>query len=321
MQNVRNARDLKGLWAAVPTPWDDGGRFDAATLERNVERYADIPMDGVYTTDSDGEFYAIELDEFKRVTGVFAKAMDRTDMAVAAGVTWCNTQGIIDRMRVCLDNGIRCFHVAYPFWMPLSPTDVSRFWEDLASAVPQGRWVHYNTPRAGLLMKGKDYSWIAESHPEQLVGVKMGTVDVVAMAECITGAPQGDPGAAGAAPSLAHLGTDYVTVYAMMLGAVGVCSYWANTLPRWTRRMMDLCLAKKWDEARHMQNRLLEWETLHIAAWREAGHLHGIIGKARASLSGWLEENRVSRAPYYPVDDALFAKVKAEFDRFWAGES
>jgi len=310
MRDIRNSRDLKGLWAAMPTPWNDRGKFDAGVLDRNVERYAAIPMDGVYTTDSDGDFYAIELDEFKRVAGAFAKAMGRTGMAVAAGVTWCNTQGIIDRMNVCLDNGICCFHVAYPFWMPLGPADVSRFWDDLSSAVPEARWVHYNTPRTGLLMKGKDYCRIAESHPEQFVGVKMGAVDVVGMAECI-----------GGAPSLAYLATDYVTAYAMMLGAAGVCSYWANALPHWTRRLMDLCLARKWEEARQMQNRLLEWETRHIAAWREAGHLHGIIGKARASLSGWLEENRVSRPPYYPVDDALFAKVKAEFDRFWAGES
>ena len=126
MRDIRNSRDLRGLWAAMPTPWNDRGGFDAGVLERNVERYADIPMDGVYTTDSDGEFYAIELDEFKRVAGVFAKAMGRTNMAVAAGVTWCNTQGIIDRMNVCLDNGICRFHVAYPFWMPLSPADVSR---------------------------------------------------------------------------------------------------------------------------------------------------------------------------------------------------
>jgi dihydrodipicolinate synthase/N-acetylneuraminate lyase len=151
----------------MPTPWNDRGKLDAGVLERNVERYAAIPMDGVYTTDSDGEFYAIELDEFKRVVGAFAKAMERTSMAVAAGVTWCNTQGIIDRMNVCrLDNGICCFHVAFPFWMPLSPADVSRFWDDLASAVPDGRWVHYNTSRAaGMLMKGKDYARIAESHP------------------------------------------------------------------------------------------------------------------------------------------------------------
>ena len=73
MRDIRNSRDLKGLWAAIPTPWDDLGRFDTGVLERNIERYAAIPMDGVYTTDSDGEFYAIELDEFKRVIGAFAK--------------------------------------------------------------------------------------------------------------------------------------------------------------------------------------------------------------------------------------------------------
>ena len=54
MRDIRNSRDLKGLWAAMPTPWNDRGRFVAGVLERNVERYAAIPMDGVYITDSDG---------------------------------------------------------------------------------------------------------------------------------------------------------------------------------------------------------------------------------------------------------------------------
>ncbi len=310
MRSVRTAGDLKGLWAAAPTPFDASGRFDSGAFEHNIERYAEIPMDGVYTTDSDGEFYAVERDEFERVIAAFARAMEPTGMAAAAGVTWCNTAGIVDRMRICRDHGIVCCHVAYPFWMPLSRNDVSRFWDDVARAVPEARWVHYNTPRTGLTMTGRDYARLHEAHPERLIGVKLGTTDALAMAECIGGAPR-----------LSHLaGGDYATLFAAMLGAAGVCSYWANTLPRWTRRLVDHCLAGEWEAARPMQKRLLEWEARHVSIWREAGHLHGIVGKARGALSGWLEGGRFSRAPYYPIDEALFARVKREFDRYWEGE-
>jgi dihydrodipicolinate synthase/N-acetylneuraminate lyase len=106
----------------------------------------------------------------------------------------------------------------------------------------------------------------------------------------------------------------------MMLGARGCCSYWVNTLPRWQRRYMDACLANRWDEARQYHEKLIKWELAHIAPLRAAGHLHGIIGKARASLSGFLLDNGYTQPPYYPIPDAMRAELKRAFDVYWAEE-
>ncbi|HEY7036253.1 MAG TPA: hypothetical protein VH482_33305, partial [Thermomicrobiales bacterium] len=97
---------LCGVWAAVPTPWDASGRLAEGILARNVERYAAHCVDGVYTTDSDGEFYAIELDGFRRLVAVFARAMHDAGLPAAVGVTWSHTAGIVDRIKVALDAGI-----------------------------------------------------------------------------------------------------------------------------------------------------------------------------------------------------------------------
>lgn len=75
-----NRQTLKGLWSAVPTPWDERGDLDEGVLTRNCERLAAAGVDGIYTTDSDGEFYAIELDEFRRLAVVFGRAMERAGM-------------------------------------------------------------------------------------------------------------------------------------------------------------------------------------------------------------------------------------------------
>ena len=105
-------------------------------------------MDGIYTTDSDGEFYAIELDVFKQLARAFGRAMEqaRADAApvhAAMGVTWSSTRGIIDRAKAACDAGIPNLHVAFPFFMPLAKSDVDRFFENLAREVPQSRWIHY----------------------------------------------------------------------------------------------------------------------------------------------------------------------------------
>lgn len=306
--SISSASDLRGLWAAVPTPWDSSGRIQPDVLERNIARYAEIPMDGVYTTDSDGEFYALELDEFRILSKSFSHAMSQTQMAAALGVTWSHTQGIIDRMKVGIDHGVNAFHIAFPYWMPLSNSDHERFWEDLAKAVPEARWIHYNTARAHRVLKGKDYARLAAQYPDQMIGTKLGSFSLFDIVDCISSSPQ-----------LAHLAVDYTTVPAMMVGAVGTCSYWANTLPRWTRRMTDLCFQGEWQEAMRMQHFLLVWETRHVAPLREAGHLHGIVGKARGALTGFLEDSGYTKPPYYPVSESLMREFKTAFNNYWKG--
>jgi 4-hydroxy-tetrahydrodipicolinate synthase len=115
-----NADDLRGVWAAIPTPWTEELALDEAALADNVLRYEAGGVFGVYTTDSDGEFYAIELDEFRRLARAFSRALEQTSMRAAMGVTWSHTRGIIDRIQAELDAGIPNVHIAFPFWMALA---------------------------------------------------------------------------------------------------------------------------------------------------------------------------------------------------------
>jgi len=300
---------LEGLWAAIPTPWDARGRLDERVLERNIERYLASGVDGIYTTDSDGEFYAIELAEFRQLVAVFSRKMRATRLGAAVGVTWSHTQGIIDRLRVALEHGLPLVHVAFPYWMPPAPGDVDRFFADLATAVPEARWVHYNTSNASPLLTGRDYARLAAAFPDQLVGSKQGATDMMQLAEIIDESPH-----------LAHFVVEYNLVPGFILGARGVYSYWVNTLPTWERRWVDACTGGDWETAWRMQRKLWKWECTHIAPLRQAGHRHAIVGKARAALSGFLEDSGWTRAPYYPVDAQLQAALKRAFDAFWADE-
>src|SRR5712691_9225720 len=49
-------------------------------------------LHGIYNTDSDGEFYAIELDEFKRIVDVFADETQRLGFPTVVDVTWSSTK-------------------------------------------------------------------------------------------------------------------------------------------------------------------------------------------------------------------------------------
>jgi len=317
----------RGLWSALPTPWTSDGALDEGVIAENVTRLAESGcVDGIYTTDSDGEFYAIELDMFQKIARAFGRALEGASPSspspgvpgegeervidAAIGVTWCNTRGVMDRIKAACDAGIPNVHVAFPFFMPLAKSDVDRFFDDLATAVPQARWIHYAHARTLPTLTSSDYNRLSKRFPDQLIGTKLSAVDQTQLAEIILGSPP-----------LAHFVVDPIMLHGMMLGARGCCSYWVNTLPRWQRRYMDACQANRWEEARQFHEKLIRWELAHIAPLRAAGHLHGIISKARAALTNFLADSGYTQPPYYPIPDAMMAELKCAFDQYWAEEA
>lgn len=305
-----NRDTLQGLWAAVPTPWDQSGRLDEGILIENCARLAAGGVDGVYTTDADGEFYAIELDEFAQLAHAFARAMESTGVDAAIGISWFNTKGVIDRMQLALDAGISNVHVSLPLFIPLAETDVNRFFDDLANAVPEGRWIHYAHSRSQPVFTGNDYARLAAQFSENLIGTKIAAAfDVASLTEITSNAAM-----------LAHQVGDPTLAIGTMLGAKGSCSYWVTVLPAWSRRYMDACRDGRWSDAITYHKRLWQWELAHVAPLVKLGHRHAIVGKALRLLSGFLVEGAATRAPYYPIAAELQPRLKSAFDAYWAEE-
>src|SRR5215471_15566130 len=127
MQERLTRDNLHGVWAAIATPFDADDRFDEWIFRENIRRLHAAGLHGIYTTDSDGEFYAIELDEYKQVVAVFADETRRLKFPSMVGVTWANTRGITDRLAFAADQGILGAHVGHPFFMPMAPESYRPF--------------------------------------------------------------------------------------------------------------------------------------------------------------------------------------------------
>ncbi len=224
-------------------------------------------------------------------------------------MSWSHTRGIIDRIKAACDAGIPNVHVAFPIFMPLAAPDVDRFFGDLAEAVPEARWIHYAHSRCGPVLTGKDYSRLSKQYPDQFIGTKIPTLDVSALTEILANSEH-----------LAHFICEYTILPGMLLGAKGCYSYWVNVLPRWHRAFFDACVNGQWETAARFHTKLIQWEQSAIQPLRDTGHKHGIIGKARAELTDWLEDTGSSRAPYYPVSKDLRDQMKEAFERYWADE-
>lgn len=309
----RLTRDnLHGIWAAVQTPFDVQDRFDAAILRENLRRLHASGVHGVYTTDSDGEFYAIEFDEFKEIVATFADEAQRLGLPTQVGVTWCNTRGMIDRLQFAAACGILGAHVGHPFFMPMTPESYRVFWEEIRDAVPeQFALIHYNTPRVHNYQHGPDYAVLQEFVPN-LVGTKHVGSDIREFQTLIA-----------AAPMLSHFtGEHAFTPYALH-GARGIYSWFANFNPRYLVEWYEEIRAGEWERARARQERMhafIEASTI----LHENGNLHGIVGKAIAVCSPFLITPNRTRRPYLPVREGTIAQfrriVQDEFaDMCWTG--
>ena len=291
MRERLTRENLHGVWAAIATPFDEDDRFDADTLRENMRRLHAAGVHGIYTTDSDGEFYAIELDEFRRIVDVFADEALRLGVPTQVGVTWCNTRGMTDRASYAASRGILGAHVGHPFFMPMTPESYHAFWQDIHRAVPDSfALVHYNTPRVHNYQYGPDYAALAAEVPN-LVGTKHVGADV---GEFLT--------LTGCAPELSHFTGEHAWTPYAMFGARGVYSWFANFNAPYMVAWYDDLAQGRWEAAIHRQRRL---HALIAAAalLGGPGNLHGIVGKALSSASPFLVVRNRTRRPYLPIPD------------------
>jgi 4-hydroxy-tetrahydrodipicolinate synthase len=304
--------NLHGVWAAIATPFDAHDRFDAGILRENMRRLCAAGVHGIYTTDSDGEFYAIELDEYRCIVDAFADEAQRLGMPTQVGVTWSNTRGMIKRLRYAAERGILGAHVGHPFFMPMTPESYRAFWQDVGQAVPETfALIHYNTPRVHNYQRGPDYAVLQREIPN-LIGTKHVGGDFFEFLTLVSDAPE-----------LSHFTGEHAFTPYTMFGARGIHSWFANFNARYMVDWYDDMRAGRWQEATHRQRRMHAFmrasEALH-----EGGNLHGVLGKAITACSPFLVANNRTRRPYLPVrEESLERFRRIVEDRFtdmrWTG--
>ncbi|MBI5877418.1 MAG: dihydrodipicolinate synthase family protein [Chloroflexi bacterium] len=309
----RLTRDnLRGIWAAITTPFDAHDRFDADVFRENIRRLHAAGAHGIYTTDSDGEFYAIELDEFKQIVAVFAEETRRLNFPTMVGVTWTNTKGMLDRIEYAAAQGILGAHIGHPYFMPMTAESYRAFWQDIRGAAPD--WfglIHYNTPRVHNYRRGPDYVELLDI--PNFIGTKHVGSDFPEFMTLMACAPQ-----------VAHFTGEHAMTPYMLFGARGVYSWFVNFNPRYMLDWHADIVNQRWEQAKHRQQRMHAFITQIRAVLEDGGNLHGIIGKAVSASSPFLVPANRTRRPYLRIADervdAFRQIVETQFaDMLWQG--
>jgi 4-hydroxy-tetrahydrodipicolinate synthase len=141
---------VKGLWIAIPTPFTaDAKQVDEDILSASVEHYIDgLHVDGIFCGGVMGEFWALSLDERKRVHElVVREAAGRVPVMAQVG------HHVFSEMVELCGHAIRHdvdFGIAMnPYYPPSPPPEMVRAWyETLAAASPLPLFL-FNTMYAG----------------------------------------------------------------------------------------------------------------------------------------------------------------------------
>ena len=97
--------DFRGPWAGLPVAWTEAGAFDEETYRIDVRRCADARMPGIYMGGTTGEFYAMELDEFRAIARATVEECHAGSIRAMIGCTSTYTIGACLRRTRRRDRG------------------------------------------------------------------------------------------------------------------------------------------------------------------------------------------------------------------------
>ena len=162
---------VKGLWIAIPTPFSaDGGHLDEESLAASVEHYVGgLKVDGIFCGGVMGEFWALSLEERRRVHElVVREARGRVPVMAQVG-----HHVFADMLELCehaIEIGADFGIAMNPYYPPSPPPESVRAWyEALAAASPLPMFL-FNTTYSGYTLSPELIAELAEL--DNVCGIK-----------------------------------------------------------------------------------------------------------------------------------------------------
>lgn len=174
--------------AACMLPWDEDLELDVPAFEEHVQDAIDGGYQSIYLMGTAGEGYALNDERFRRVIDVFAALTVRDGLDPQIGVICLSMEHIIERIEMAYRKGIRMFQISLPSWGALSEQEALLFFKTVCGRFPDCRFLHYNLPRTGRIIRGLEYRRIADGVPN-LVATKNSSTDYARTADLMTHVP------------------------------------------------------------------------------------------------------------------------------------
>ncbi|HUR35980.1 MAG TPA: dihydrodipicolinate synthase family protein [Vicinamibacterales bacterium] len=290
--------DLTGVFAPLPTPFDESGALDRARFAAALPRWMRSPLTGFVVLGTNGEAGLLDDAEAASIIDT-ARSFVPRDRPLIAGTARESTGAAIIAARGAAAAGADAVLVRTPCFFKAQMTGAAfeRHYTAIADASPVPVLLYNFTAATGVNLLPETVARLAQ-HPN-IIGIKESGSDMVQIADLV----------AVSGPHFSVLAGSASTFHAALCAGVsgGILALGA-LLPDACVRLFELVREARYDDARELQRRLLP-----LARLISTGH--GVPGlKAALRLSGvdvgW------PRLPLSPAPDAVVSALRSALHTF-----
>ena len=239
-------RELKGIYPAIVTAFDDSGAFDPQAMRRIVGHQLEAGVHGFYVCGGTGEGMLLTRDERREVLEtVIDEVGGRAGVIAHVGAfQTADTLALAKHAGEAGADAIAALPPAY--FYPVDTPALVRYYTDLAGSTDCPLLV-YNIPqRTGITMTTELFDQLLEV--PNIVGMKDSSGDVYSMGKFL----------ARKKDAVIFSGEDSVLLGGLLTGACGGIGLTYNAMPGLFVALWDAFQAKDMDLAARTQSRLNE---------------------------------------------------------------
>jgi len=287
---------LSGVYAPLPTPFDDDDRLDVDRLKRSYEQFAAGPLAGFVVLGSNGEAALMDDDESDRAIAA-ARGVIPRGRPFIVGTGRESTSAAIAAARRAADLGADAVLVRTPgfFKAQMTAEVFVRHYTAVADASPVPVLLYNFTAVTGVNLPVAAVARLA-THPN-IAGMKESGGDVAQLADLVSSTP----------PSFQVLAGSASTMYASLcVGVTGAILALAAVVPEACVRLFTLTRQGRHDDSRTLQRELVPLARLLSG--------HGVAGlKAALKIVGI--DAGAPRRPLLPLSEEATAQLRQAVGR------
>jgi dihydrodipicolinate synthase/N-acetylneuraminate lyase len=274
---------LTGIFTPNLVPLDSRGDINEAELRRYVDWLIERGVHGLYPNGSTGEFTRFTVEERRRIIEIVAD-QTRNRVPILAGAAEANVKETLRACEYYHQLGVRAVAIVAPFYYKLSPASVYAYFAEIGKHTPIDVTL-YNIPLFASPIDVPTVQKLSENFPK-IVAIKDSSGDIPHMIRMIKAVRPNRP-------DFSFLtGWDAALMPLLLIGCDGGTNATSGVVPEITRKLYDLTLAGRLDEARKVQYDLVTlFDTMIYSAefpngFRAAASLRGFqLGEGRQPMS------------------------------------
>lgn len=227
-----------GVVPAMATPFTPDFMLDVPRIAELIEDYIAAGVHGISVAGSQGEFFALDMDEHLQLIEAAVQVVDGR-VPVYAGTGAATTRQSIALTQAAEAMGVDLAMVITPYFVQPTQDELVEHYVAVAQATRLPVMLYNNPPRTSVNVAPKTLACCME-RADNIVGVKDSGGDLTQSIEYPLLAPR---------PSLLFSGRDTIAVAMMLHGAQGTISPAANVFPELMVALYDALRGGNMQEA------------------------------------------------------------------------